>query len=80
MARLEQHRTNDRKKMLLQTGFLGATKEDYLSQARYSCGADPYRMSSLNPDFVRIPKAEDDELPDDPKYSPYASYNGEPLN
>lgn len=62
MGREDQHRKADRAKMLLAYGFLGATKDDYLTSQRYSCGADPYRMASLNPDFVRLPKAEDDEI------------------
>jgi hypothetical protein len=69
MNRLDQHRSSDRSKMMTHNGILGATKDNYLNQERYSCGENPYVMASLNPEFVRVPKAEDDELPEDPAFN-----------
>lgn len=66
MNRLDQHRSCERKEWMTANGILGATRDDYLTQIVNNTGKNPYVMQSINPDFVRVPKAEDDELPDSP--------------
>lgn len=69
------HKQDEKDKFISPRGFVGAASDNYNNQAKYKNGEDPYRMISLNPEFVRISKGEDSPDPHDPSHIMNAQRN-----